>query len=583
VVSEPPPAPSTELELSARALIVGCSIGVLLALTNVYMGLKTGWWDSGGLTASLLGFLLLYRAPGSRGKRFTLLENNILQTAAGAVGAMPATVGLLGAIPALALLDHYYPTSALITWGIALGIIGIAIALLLRRKLLEEEALPFPSGTAAAELISAMHSSGRAAFHRGRTFLFSGMGAMAATWFRDGRPTWIPSSTYLPFSIAGVPAAALKLGLSWSPLLLGAGMLSGARAGLSLLLGAGISWGILAPVLLKKGIVAQSAYSPLAGWLAWPGVALVLGASAPSLLKGAGAMSRAIADLRSTAKLAAGGDAEPKQDMQIAGALALLAAVVTLIIVGNWAFGLHPIHVLLAIALSVVLTSVCARAAGQTDLAPFGKIGRITQLIFGALAPRSVTTNTMAGSIVAGDAVQTVILLHALKTGRQLGASPRRQVYAELLGVFVGAIVCIPIYALLVNTYGLGTPQLPVPAALEWKAVAQVIGRGGAAVPEGARLAVAIAFPIGILLALLSRTRFSQFLPIPAAVGIAFIAPAEYSLTMCLGSLLFELLRRARPRWTEDYAPTFAGGLIAGESLIGIFIAMLIGLGWMSV
>lgn len=110
--SEVAPAPSlalvTErpapLELTTRALGMGLLIGGLLAITNVYMGLKTGWWESGSVTAAVLGFSALASVSRRRGAPYTPLENNLTQTAAAAVGAMPAAAGLLGALPALALL-----------------------------------------------------------------------------------------------------------------------------------------------------------------------------------------------------------------------------------------------------------------------------------------------------------------------------------------------------------------------------------------------------------------------------------------------------------------------------------------------
>ncbi|RUO86978.1 peptide transporter, partial [Corallococcus sp. AB018] len=138
----------------ARSLGMGLLIGALLAVTNLYMGLKTGLWDSGSIAAAVLGFSALAPYGRKRGVPYTPLENNLTQTAAAAVGAMPASAGLLAAIPALALLGTGVPGWGITVWGLVLGVVGVLVAGLLRRRLLEQEALPFPTGIATAELIS---------------------------------------------------------------------------------------------------------------------------------------------------------------------------------------------------------------------------------------------------------------------------------------------------------------------------------------------------------------------------------------------------------------------------------------------
>src|SRR5712692_1749895 len=119
---EPRAATTAPAELTARALGSGALVGVVLAVGNIYMGLKTGWWDSGNIFAAILGFAFF---SANRARPYTALENNVTQTAAAAVASMPATIGLLGAIPALALIGHNYSTWALAAWGLALGVIGV--------------------------------------------------------------------------------------------------------------------------------------------------------------------------------------------------------------------------------------------------------------------------------------------------------------------------------------------------------------------------------------------------------------------------------------------------------------------------
>src|SRR5712675_3394757 len=114
------PEPAIEPDLTIRALASGLAVGALLCIANLYMGLKTGFWDGGQITASVLALAL------TSGK-LTRLENNVAQTAASAVGGIPAAAGLLGAIPALQLLGVPVPGWRSAAWALARGLVGVLI------------------------------------------------------------------------------------------------------------------------------------------------------------------------------------------------------------------------------------------------------------------------------------------------------------------------------------------------------------------------------------------------------------------------------------------------------------------------
>src|SRR5438874_8591216 len=232
-----------EPDFSARALASGLAVGGLLCIANLYMGLKTGIWDSGHITASILAFAL---ASG----RLTRLENTVAQTAACAAGAVPAAAGLLGAIPALQLLGHHVPGWGIALWGLSLGVLGILFAAALRKRLLEDEQLPFPTGIATAEVIEALHSGGAGAQTRTQALLAGGAIGAVLAWFRDGKPAIVPGSIGFPGTLGSVPLGTLGVGLSISPLLWGIGMVVGPQVALSMLLGSAIAWGGLAPWLV---------------------------------------------------------------------------------------------------------------------------------------------------------------------------------------------------------------------------------------------------------------------------------------------------------------------------------------------
>src|SRR5690606_10383058 len=118
-----------------------------------------------------------------------------------------------------------------------------------------------------------------------------------------------------------------------------------------------------------------------------------------------------------------------------------------------------------------------------------------------------------AGSVVAGAVAQTGVSLWSLKAGHLLGASPARQLRAQLLGVLVGAAVSVPAYLLLVKAYGLGSEALPVPTAHQFRAVAELATLGLSGLPPHAAQAMAIGFAVGAVLTLAARGRLERFVP----------------------------------------------------------------------
>lgn len=575
-----------------RALAVGSLIGVVLAATNVYMGLKTGWWDGGAITASILGAVMLGAIPrfGRGAAPAGPLENNIAQTTATSVGAMPAVAGLIAALPALQMLGIHVSGFGIAAWALGLGVLGVLVALLLRKRLLVDENLPFPSGIATAELISALHAEGRAGSARAKALVGTGLAAMAFTWLRDGQ-RWIPGATYFPGMFRGVPAASLTLGMNWSALMLGAGVLVGLRMGASVLAGSVIAWMIAAPLLLSKGIVAEAEYGALTGWLAWPGVALMVGASAVTLVQQAGTLRATLRDMRS---LHGGGEqangrgsaAVPILPRRVVGALAV-GSVGLIVLTGSVVFGLGPLACLLLVGVSVVLGLVCARAAGQTDFAPAGNMGQLTQAMYAAATTGSAAMNVAAGSVPSGSAVQTASSLWAFRAGERLGASPRNQAIATLLGVAVGAAVSVPVYLVLVSAYGLGSANLPAVSAVAWKNIAGVLAGNAGALPPWAAQASIAAFAVGVVLAGLessrvAATRAGKWIPSPAALGVGFIMPFGLALAIFVGAVLVTIAEAVRPAKTQMLAPSVAAGAIAGESLMGAAVAILIVLGVVS-
>lgn len=563
-------------EATVRAIAIGCAIGVVLAAGNVYTGLKTSFIDGGSITAALLSFTFFTTFRGLSKRPYSALENNITQTTASSAAIMSFVLGVCGPIPALTLMGYQYSPWALCLWGICLGFLGILIAALLRRKLIINENLPFPTGAATAEVIETMYAARQTALDRARLLLLAALLAAGATWFRDGQPSIIPGATMLPGAIAGISAASLTLGINWSPLMASTGMFMGMRNAASLLIGAVITWGVIAPRLVTSGIVQGAGYSAFVSWMVWPGLGLMTSSTLLPLAMGWRTIGRSLRDLPQMMTRSPFSGGPSSTSWLPHRKLILLASAAVVVAVSSMVFHVHPVATIAALLLSVVLASVCGRAAGETDMAPIGSAGTLMQLLFAGFGP---VVSIFSGAIAAGDASQASQTLWALKAGHRLKASPRSQITAQMIGAVLGAVVVVPVYLVIVKTYGIGTEAMPAASALSWKATADAVRGGLAAMPPYGPVAGAIGIALGIILCLAARTRVGRFLPSPMVLGIAALTPASLSVAAFVGALALLIVRKARPGISESSVAAVAAGGIAGESIMGVIIAALIASG----
>lgn len=569
-----------ELQLTARALAVGCLIGAVIATINMFFGLKTGWGVGGSILAAILSYaifaLLKPRMP------FTVLETNIAQTAASAAGTMTMAAGLVAPIPALRLMGIELDAVQLLAWSASVAFIGVFYAVPLRRQMVLLERLRFPSGTATAHTIVAMFGSGAETLRRARALLvWAGIsfGLVLAMWA-------VPAIKLLPLHawLGGLAASlhAFTFSLYLDPMLLGAGVLVGMRVSLSLAAGAIVAWGVLAPLCREQGWApgpVMSYGNGARGWILWTGVAIMLAEALTSL-----ALSwRSIVAVfrRQSAGAAAHDDA--REAIPAAWWLGgLLASAVAACLALQALFGIPWWMTLVAVGLSWVLAAIAVRSSGETDINPVSGVAKVTQLAFGGLARGQVATNLMAGAVTAAGASQAADMMGDLKTGHMLGASPRKQFLAQLVGIAAGVLVVVPIY-LLVTAGGIGdgNPDLPAPSAQAWKATAELVAVGFDALPPYAIWGVLGGLLFGIAVPLLRRLvpAAERFLPSAMAFGIAFIIPAYFSVPFLLGALAHRAWQRRAPTQAADLAFAVASGVLVGSGLASIVTPILDALG----
>jgi len=576
-------------ELTVRAVLTGMALGALLTPCNVYSGLKIGWSFNMSIAAGLLAFGLWRVGERVAGAApWGLYENNINQTAASSAASI-ISGGLVAPIPALTLLTgQILPWPLLIFWVFSVSALGIVVAAGLRNQMLLRERLRFPAGVATAETMQQIHSHGVEAVARLRV-LFAGAVVAAGVKLFDGLVTAIPRLAVpatLPLAglfrgagPAGVSLGNLGFALDPSLLMFGFGIIVGLRTGLSLLLGAVVGWGLLAPLAVARGWAEAgpadpdvSWFGPLVEWLLWPGATLMVVSALTAFVVGL------LRYLRHRKVQAAA--AEPRTLSRRAFAASFCAALLLAGIAQVTLFDIGIAEAAFAVLLSYLLAVVAARVSGETGITPIGAIGKITQLTFGAVAPGNMTANLMTANVSGGAAGQCADLLHDLRTGEIIGATPRFQVTAQLFGVLTGSIVGSLVYLVIIPDPQamLLTPDWPAPAVATWKAVAEVLAVGFEAIPEGAVPAMVVAALLGVLLVLAERTLppwLARWLPSGPAIGLAFVIPAWNSISMCLGGIAAALIWRYRPDWAERRLTALAAGLVAGESLAGVGMAMV--------
>ena len=557
-------------ELSVRALVTGVALGALLAPCNVYSGLKIGWSFNMSIVALLAGVALWRTLEHISGApSWTLKESNISQTAASSAASI-VSGGLVAPIPAYALLSgQSLAPLPLIGWVFAVSFLGIWVAWFLRPAMIVAAPLPFPTGVATLETLRDVFAHGREAALRiavlGGAALASGA-VHAAQAFVWQIPRWAPTP------LLG------KLTFSFEPslLLLGFGAIIGIRVGLSLLAGALLAWGGIAPRLFEHGLVASDAagagslFGPLVEWLLWPGVSLMVTATLATL-----AVQLALGGRRRYTRA----DPRPPNPVKLPAIVRLALASGFAVALQVALFDISLWMALLAVPLALVLASVAARVVGETGIPPIGAIGKVSQLGFGVLAPGQAVTNLMTANVAGGAAGQCADLLNDFKVGHAIDASPARQSVAQSFGILAGSIVGVLVYLALIPDPQtmLLTEQWPAPAVATWKAVAEALAHGIDSVPPSARIAMLIGGAAGLVLGVLEALlpiRRAVYLPSAVALGLAFVIPASISLTMFLGALIAWLFVVLRERLAARFSIAAAAGLIAGESIAGVAAAV---------
>jgi uncharacterized oligopeptide transporter (OPT) family protein len=321
-------------------------------------------------------------------------------------------------------------------------------------------------------------------------------------------------------------------------------------------------------------------------WSLWGGAALMVFASLSSLALEWRTVARSMRSLRSLG--ASKGGLAGSSDLEIAAKMASIEVPVSWFVIGIVPIAIALIAVqvvafsvqwwagLIAVGMSFLLVLVACRATGESDITPIGAMGKIMQLLFAAISPGNVTHSLVSAGVAANGATSSADLLTDLKSGYLLGANPRKQFIAQVVGVFVGTLVLVPAWYLMIPNDA-ALEKYAMPATRVWVAVAQVLSKGIDTLPLSAQVAILLGALLGVALPVIEKLfpKSGAWLPSAIGLGLGWVVFFSNAFSIVIGALIVALWGAIHRKSQESFYLPIASGLIAGESLLKAILAML--------
>lgn len=576
-------------EATGLSLGLGTLLAVIMGAANVYLGLKIGMTVSASIPAAVISMAVM------RGlfKRGTILENNIVQTIASTGESLAA--GAIFTLPALLIAGVWDQFNFWISTGIILtgGLLGIVFMVPLRKTLIiDRKDLRYPEGVACAEVLRAGQAGGVGvsgivfglAMGAGFKLLSTGLGILRGT---------VETATTLGGRV-------FYVGSELSPALLAVGYIVGLGIASQIFLGGVIGWLVAIP--LVSGQVHTSASEPVA--MAWElsstqirylGVGAMLVGGLYSIWKVRAGIVAGLRSLHSvSSENAAGRQAVPRTERNMS--FRALATIFALASIGTFIIYVNLIgSVTLALAATAVMipagflfTAVATYIVGLVGSSNSPVSGMtICALLLAAFiiwmaggeGKSAILATLGVAGVVCGVACGAGDVAQDLKTGQLVGSTPERQQWAEVLGTVVPAFFLVPVMSLLNSAYGIGDGLKAPQATLFASLVKGFFGHEG--LPYG-MIEAGLAIGVTIILAdtILERLNSGIRLHImPIAVGIYL--PWSLSVPIMIGGLLHFAISRVHEQKDDlhNKGILFGSGLIAGEALMGIALAIPLALG----
>ena len=573
------PANKIVPEFTVTSVILGAIIAIIFGAANAYLGLRVGMTVSASIPAAVISMGILRMIL----KGESILENNIVQTIGSAGESLAA--GAIFTLPAMFIWMKEWGIGSPSLIEIALialcgGLLGVFFMIPLRKALIVKEhgVLPYPEGTACAEVLLAGEEGGSKA-----SVVFAGLGISAVYKFiADGLKVF-PSE--IEWAIPGYTNCAI--GIDVLPALVGVGYICGYKISGYMFSGALVGWFVLIPMISLFGgdVVLYPATDPISSldyWGIWDSYIRYIGAGAVafggilSLIK---SLPLIVDTFRKAMKdySIKGESSTLRTDNDMSMKVVLLGSLA--VIISIWLIPTIPVNLLGAVLIAVFgffFATVSSRLVGLVGSSNNPVSGMaIATLLISTLALKAsglVGREGMLGSIAIGSIICIIAAIAGdasqdLKTGYIVGATPRKQQMGELVGVLISAITIGAVLYLLDTAWGFGSKDIPAPQATLMKLVVEGVMDGNLPWPlifAGASIGLAVEV-LGIPI-------------LPFAVGLYL--PIHLSAGIMVGGLV-RLFTEKRKKSSEaekkaqvDRGILYTSGLIAGEGLVGVLLAI---------
>lgn len=629
--SNTPTAHNQYRELTLRGMILGALITVIFTASNVYLGLKVGLTFASSIPAAVISMAVLKCFHNSN-----ILENNMVQTQASAAGTLSSIIFVL---PGLLMLGywHDFPFWQTTMICIAGGVLGVIFTIPLRHVLVVGSDLPYPEGVAAAEILKVgdpqqqNDKTGEKSVSSGVKYIIGGSLLSGVTSFLSNGLRVISDSASYWFKFGH---AIFQLPMGFSFALLGAGWLVGITGGIAVLVGMFFSWGVAVPFFTSHATMPEGQDMISFAADIWRSKVRYIGAGAIAIaaiwtllcllkpmLEGMKLSIQAFRNIQSEQVESIHQDLSPK-------AMLFIVAVTIVILLGTFysfiasaniapalAWGLVVCSTLMAFLIGFLIAAASGYMAGLigSSSSPISSIGIVSiiiiSLVFMVIGQSSGLFQEAHGtqfmtalalftaSVVLAISCISNDNLQDLKTGYLVNATPWRQQVALIIGCIVGAVVISPVLELLYHAYGF-TGALPRADMSEADALAAPQATLMTTIAKGIfthQLEWTYIFygvGVGVILIIidlvLKKVRPGLSMP-PLAVGMGIYLPASVNMPIFLGTLIsYFCMRRLKKRHqnpeeqeqilkeTDRRGTLMAAGLIVGESIVGVLLAMII-------
>jgi OPT family oligopeptide transporter len=585
-------------QLTLRSAITGALLGSILSLTNLYIGIKTGWTLGVGITSVILSFAVFKILSSFKiGDEMTVLENNAMQSIATSAGYM--TSPLMASLPAYMMITgNVIPMWQAYWWMVVLGLLGALFAFPLKKRYINDEQLPFPEGYAAGVVLHNLHQSdGKDGILKAKILGIGALLAAAIEFLKSETLLAKMGFEYLALPVhwddviykfstpklGGIALKDLTISMDSSIVMMGTGMLMGIRATSSMLLGAVLNYFILAPILINKGIIIGTGFKSITMWALWGGAAMMTTASIFSFLISGNTISSItefFENRKNKIKKVKKKDILEEIELpKIVSYIGVPILSIIIMIMAHEFFGIHYWLSAVAVPLVFIFCIMAVKSTGVTAITPGGALGKMTQVTYSILAPGAMGTNLITAGITSEVCLSASNLLMDIKPAYMLGGKPRHQALGHVIGIFCGGLVAVPVFYMMFDgdISKFSTEQFPMPGATVWKAVAEVLSTGLSALHPTAQIAVLVGGVLGIVFEVLSKKTHGRFPLSAVAFGISFVLPFNTSFEFFMGSFIFWLMARKplekRSSLYEtllDNKETIGAGIIAGGSIVGI-------------